>query len=53
MMHGDPTFSIPGGSNMMDFNVRMYEDAEGMHDEAKRNLERMQEKLDDLANGRE
>ena len=40
MMHGDPTFSIPGGSNMMDFTVRMYEDPEGMHDEANRNLER-------------
>ena len=39
MMHGDPTFSIPDGNSMMDFTVRMYEDPEGMHDQAKRNLE--------------
>ena len=36
MMHGDPTFSVPDGENMMDFTVRMYEDPRGLHDEAAR-----------------
>lgn len=39
MMHGDPTFSIPDGSSMMDFTVQMYEEAEMLHDTAKRQLE--------------
>ncbi|MCL2513070.1 MAG: hypothetical protein FWF08_04130 [Oscillospiraceae bacterium] len=30
----DPTFSIPGGDNMTDFSVRMYEDPEGVKGEA-------------------
>lgn len=36
MMHGDPTFEIPDGDHMMDFSVRMYEETDEMHDEAKR-----------------
>lgn len=40
MMHGDPTFSIPDGSGMMDFTVKMYEEPEELHDTAKRNLDR-------------
>jgi len=39
MMHGDPTFSMPDGSNMMEFSARMYEDEEGLKAEAQRNLE--------------
>lgn len=49
MMHGDPTFSIPDGNTMMDFTVRMYEDPEGMHDEAKRRLEASVENARSLA----
>lgn len=39
MIHGDPTFSIPDGDHMMDFAVKMYDEPEELHDEAKRNLE--------------
>ena len=39
MMHGDPTFSIPGGNSMMDFSVKMYEAPGTLHDQAKRRLE--------------
>ena len=48
MMHGDPTFSMPDGNNMMEFSERMYEDEEELKDEAQRNLEsslRFAEKL--------
>lgn len=40
MMHGDPTWSIPDGENMMDFSVRMYEDPEGLNEESKIRMER-------------
>jgi len=39
MMHGDSTFSIPDGGNMLDFSARMYEDAAALKDEAKRNTD--------------
>lgn len=39
MKHGDPTWSIPDGENMMDFSVRMLEDPEGLNDETKVRLE--------------
>lgn len=48
MMHGDPTFSIPDGDSMMDFTVRMYEDSESMHDEAKRALDSSLERAEAL-----
>ncbi|MBR0142800.1 MAG: hypothetical protein IJM21_01325 [Clostridia bacterium] len=38
MMHGDCTFDIPNGDNMLDFAVRMYEDEEGLKAEAERRL---------------
>ena len=38
-MHGDCTFSIPDGDGMMAFSERMYEDAEGLHREARQMLE--------------
>ena len=34
MAHGDPTFAMPDGTNMMDFSVRMYEDMDGLKKEA-------------------
>ncbi len=34
MLHGDPTFAIPTGNNMMDFSIRMLEDSEGLKNEA-------------------
>ena len=39
MMHGDPTFAIPDGDGMMDFAVKMYDEPEQLHEEAKRNVE--------------
>ena len=38
-MHGDCTFSIPDGDNMMEFSERMYEDAEGLKRDARRMME--------------
>ena len=37
-MHGDCTFSIPDGNNMMAFSERMYEDEDGLKAEAQRLL---------------
>lgn len=31
MMHGDPTFDIPRGDNMMEFSAMLYEEPEEMH----------------------
>ncbi len=39
MMHGDPTFGMPDGNNMMEFTARMYEDEDGLKAEAQQNLE--------------
>lgn len=39
MMHGDPTFYIPDGDNMVDFAVDMAEEPEKLHEQAKRQLE--------------
>jgi uroporphyrinogen decarboxylase len=39
MMHGDCTYSMPDGNYMLDFTARMYEDEDGLREEAKRNLD--------------
>ena len=39
MMHGDPTFSIPDGGNMMEFAEQMYEEPEKLQEISKRRLE--------------
>jgi uroporphyrinogen decarboxylase len=39
MMHGDSTFSIPNGDEMMEFSVSMYDRPEAVKEEAERNLE--------------
>lgn len=39
MMHGDPTFDIPNGNNIMEFSARMYEDQDGLKAEAAKRLE--------------
>lgn len=36
MMHGDPTFDIPRGDNMMEFSSMLYEEPEEMHRRARR-----------------
>ncbi len=40
MIHGDPTFSIPNGDQMMSFSERMYEDEQGLKGEAEACLKR-------------
>ncbi|MHB1484421.1 MAG: uroporphyrinogen decarboxylase family protein [Saccharofermentanales bacterium] len=37
-LHGDPTFSMPSGDNMVDFTARLYEEPEKLHTEATNNL---------------
>jgi uroporphyrinogen decarboxylase len=39
MMHGDPTFSIPEGSTMMQFTERLYEDPDGLKNDAQKRVE--------------
>lgn len=39
MIDLDPTFSMPDGNGMMAFTERLYEDGEGLHEEAKRRTE--------------
>lgn len=39
LKHGDPTFAIPSGSQMMDFSVQMLEEPEKLHEKAKRRVE--------------
>lgn len=36
MMHGDPTFGIPDGQNMMEFTTALYEEPERLKEESKR-----------------
>lgn len=38
-MHGDSTFAIPDGNTMMEFSVKMFEEPEELHDEAKQRLD--------------
>ena len=50
MMHGDPTWAIPDGEGMMEFSMRMYEDAEGLNAESAARVEQSLEfarKLDE------
>jgi uroporphyrinogen decarboxylase len=39
MSHGDPTFAIPDGAGMERFSVRLYEDRDGLHREAREQLQ--------------
>ncbi len=39
MLHGDPTFSMPNGENMLEFTRRLYEDGESLKKEASERLE--------------
>lgn len=38
MLHGDPTFCIPDGDNMMDFSCKLYEEPEELHETAKQQV---------------
>ena len=48
-MHGDPTFEIPSGDEMMDFTERMYEDEDGLKAEAQQRLDFLVKKAERLA----
>ncbi|MGL4736229.1 MAG: uroporphyrinogen decarboxylase family protein [Cellulosilyticaceae bacterium] len=39
MMHGDPTWSIPSGDDMMDFAAQMYEEPEKLNEISQRRVE--------------
>lgn len=43
-MHGDPTWEIPNGDNMMEFSVKMYEEPGALKEEAKRRVEKRLER---------
>jgi uroporphyrinogen decarboxylase len=49
LMHGDATFAIPDGQGVYDFSMRMYDDPQGLKDEAARNLERSLKEQAELA----
>ena len=49
VMHGDPTFSIPNGSDMMEQSARYYEDPEAVHKEAEGRLKGQLERAERLA----
>ncbi len=40
MIHGDPTFCIPDGESMMKLSERMYDDENGLKDEAQKSVEK-------------
>lgn len=39
MLHGDPTWAMPDGANMMEFSTMMYEEPEKLHEQSKRRLD--------------
>ncbi|MCI6729326.1 MAG: hypothetical protein MR473_04000 [Clostridiales bacterium] len=39
MLHGDPTWAIPDGTNMMEFSAQMYEEPETLNDISKRRMD--------------
>ena len=39
MMHGDPTFAIPSGEDMIEFSARLYEEAEEMKAQAQKSTD--------------
>ncbi|MDR3313408.1 MAG: uroporphyrinogen decarboxylase family protein [Oscillospiraceae bacterium] len=49
LVYCDPTFSIPSGGYMMEFTERLYEDGEGLHEEAKRNTENVLRETEKIA----
>lgn len=46
MLHGDPTWAIPSGGDMMDFSVRLYEDMDGLKAESQRRKDAMERGVD-------
>ncbi|HNX15009.1 MAG TPA: uroporphyrinogen decarboxylase family protein [Oscillospiraceae bacterium] len=50
MMHGDPTFSIPNGTDMLDFSTQLYENEAGMKALAARRVEEYTEQIDKCFN---
>jgi uroporphyrinogen decarboxylase len=40
MKHGDPTFEIPDGSHLEQFSYRLADDPAGLHEEARRRVDR-------------
>ena len=49
MLHGDSTFGIPNGADMMEFTVKVYEEQEKLCETSRRNTESMLENAGKLA----
>ncbi|HHU77669.1 MAG TPA: hypothetical protein GXZ29_02135 [Clostridiales bacterium] len=49
MMHGDPTFSIPGGNNMIEESVLFYEQPELMKSRAQKQVDEMLQYVETIA----
>lgn len=43
MLHGDPTWAMPDGNNMLEFSAKMYEEPEVLNDESQRRMDTMLE----------
>jgi len=39
MLHGDPTYSMPNGNDMMEFTARLYEDGDSLKEHAQKRTE--------------
>lgn len=48
MIHGDPTFEIPDGSHLEQFSYRLADDPQGLHDEARRRVDRWVTKAEQI-----
>lgn len=43
MLHGDPTWAMPDGNNMLEFSAKMYEEPDELNDQSKRRMDTMLE----------
>lgn len=48
-MHGDPTFAIPNGDDMLDFTAQIYEEPEKLHEISKKKTEEHMEFAEKIA----
>ena len=48
-MHGDPTFSMPNGADMLEFSISMVEEPEALHKRAQQSLDAVLRLVDNLS----
>ena len=51
MLHGDPTWPIPNGDDMMDFSVRLYEETDKLREESEAKFDEMRSRCDSSDSG--